>query len=160
MRERRERQPLAVRRFHGILDQPHFHRPFLHLLRKVQFRTKILGHFRGEGNEFVLARSDIQAVNLSIIRVHDFFAAREKRITGIQIAREARLLIIPGDRILYPAVLTRLQIAQPQPAFRFMTRHVQQRGTIRRQHRPEAAPKLANQNVFVARLAVAPRHLP
>src|SRR5262249_52505027 len=128
------------------------------LLREIELGAKLLRNLRAERNQFFFAGRDVQAVKFSVVGVDDFLAAGEKRIAGKKIAREAGFLIVSRDGIFHPAVFAGFEGAQA--ARGFVTRDVQERGAVGSEYRPHAAAKLANQDIFVAGLAVAPRYLP
>src|SRR3989442_15910269 len=112
MRHRGEGELLSVRRLRCVLNQTHLDGALFHLLGEIKLRAELLRNLRGERNDFVIAAGEVQTMNLSIVGVDNLLAARKKRVTGKEIAREAGLLVIARDGIFHPAFLVPLEIVQ------------------------------------------------
>src|SRR5439155_1927300 len=125
MRHRGEGELLSVRRLRCVWNQAHLYGALFHLLGEIKLRAELLRDLRGERDDFVIAAGDVQVMNLSIVGVDDLLAARKKRVTGKEIAREAGLLVVARDGIFHPAVFARLEIAQAQSALGLIPRDVE-----------------------------------
>ena len=160
MRQRGECQLFSIRRFCRILNQPDLHGTFFDLLREVQLRSDFLRDLSRERNQAVVTRRDVQPVNFSLGGIEDLFSSGHEGVPGPEVTREPRFLVVALDRVLQPAVLAALQIADAQAGFRFIARGVDKRLAVGRNHGTKCAAELAHQDVFVAGSPVAPRDAP
>jgi len=92
----------------GILNQPHLDRPLLNLLGKVELGTNFLRDVRCERNHSVRCLSpDSTGRFFHFCVVDDFLCAGKKRITGKNVARKSRFLVVARNRIADPLVFHR-----------------------------------------------------
>ena len=124
MRHRRERELLPVGRFRRVLDQASFNRTLVHLLREIKLWSKFLRNLRRKRNDGLRAGHHVQAANFAILVVNNFLGAGKKRISGKNVARETRLLIVACNRVTHPLVFAGLEVAHAQTGFGFKTRNV------------------------------------
>src|SRR6266567_2184439 len=137
MRHGGKRQLLAIGRFDGVHDQAHFHGALFNGLRKIQLGPQVLRDLRGERNHFFGGGGEVQALDLAILVVDDFFAAGEEGVAGKNVAGKERFLVVAGDWILHPAVFAGFQVAQTQAGFRFVASDVENLLAVGRKHRPK-----------------------
>ncbi len=160
MRHGGESQLLPIGRFHRVHDQPHFHHPLFNRLREIQLGPQFLRYLGRERNYFFRPGGEIEPLDLAILVVDDFLAARQKGVARKNIAGEERFLIVARDRILHPAVFAAFQVAQTQAGLCLVPSDVENLFAVRRKHGAKRAFYLVDEVVFVAGLAIAPRDVP
>src|SRR6266700_2197077 len=160
MRHGGKRQLLAIGRFDRVHDQAHFHGALFNGLRKIQLGAEILGDLRGEGNHLFGGGGEVQALDLAILVVDDFFTAGEEGVAWKNVAGKERFLVVAGDWILDPAIFAGIQVAQTQAGFRFVASDVENLLAVGREHRAKRTLDLVDEVIFVASLAVPTGDVP
>ncbi len=158
--ERGERELLAVRGQARIADLLRADRPFVQRVFEVHLRSELLLDPGVERNRRRFARGHVDAPDAAVERGDERFRVRRERRSRHQVARRRGLLIVAGDRIDQPRVVTALQIAHAESGLRVPARRVDEPAAVGRQHRPHRAAQLVAHPEVLAGLAVVHAELP
>lgn len=160
MPEGRERDPRAVGRDRGALDDARAHGTLFEAGGEVELRAEFERDLCFEGDDGVGARGDRDTVDLPAIGGNEVSSVRREGVAGQEVARESRFLVVSLHRVLEPAVVPGGKVTDAEPGLGVEACAVDESASIRGQQRAEGAAISLREHVLVAGAAVAARYLP